>query len=133
MSASQIGAALKARLETLVFSPEAPIAWPNRDFTPCADRYLAVQIVRAPNQRLTIKGASRLSGTFVVTVASRTNAGSGQGEGIADAVASHFTVDTIMPLATGRLRVTAEPSIRDGFLEGGYWRTPVFIPFEVLR
>ena len=47
MIASQVGAALKARLAALTFNPTIPVAWPNKDFTPSGDRYLAAAIVRA--------------------------------------------------------------------------------------
>lgn len=132
MSAAQHGAALKARLAALVFSEDTPIAWPNKDFAPTGDRHLVAQIVRAPNERITIKGQNRKSGSLVVTVASRAGIGSGEGDGIADAVAAWFPVDLILPTALGRLRIATTPTIRDGFQDGGYWRTPVVIPFEVL-
>jgi hypothetical protein len=135
MTTAAIGAALKARLGTFAFTPAVPIAWPNKDFTPptgAEARYLRVDFVRAPNERLTIKGRHRRSGSVVVTVASRANNGSGEGDGLADAVATHFPVDLILQAGTERLRITAEPSIRDGFLDGAFWRTPVIIPWEVI-
>lgn len=131
--AAAIDAALKARVAALTFSPAISVAWPNKDFTPSGDRYLQVQIVPAPNQRMTIRGASRKSGSLVVTVASRPNNGSGEGDGLADAVAAHFPVDLKLTTTEGIVRITAEPSIREGFVEGGFWRTPVVIPFEVLK
>jgi hypothetical protein len=134
MSAQQIGDALKARLGALAFSPAIPVAWQGVDFTPPKDggRFLAAQIVPAPNERLTIGSETRRSGTFVVTVASKGNAGTREGEGIADAVAAQFPVDLVIPLAFGRLRITAAPSIRGAFMDAGFWRTPVAIPYEVL-
>jgi hypothetical protein len=133
MTAAAIGAALKARLSSLTFSEETPVAWPNRDFAPSTDRWMTAQIVHAPNQRLTIGNRNRRAGSFVVTVASRTNAGSGEGDGIADAVAAHFPADLAITAGTGTIRVTETPSVRQGFQDGGYWRTPVTIPFEVLE
>ena len=132
MSAAQIGDALKARLSALAFNPAMPVAWANVDYTPSGSRFLAVQIVPAPNDRLTLGSETRRSGTFVVTVASKGNAGTREGEGIADAVAAQFPVDLVIPLAFGRLRITAAPSIRGGFMDAGFWRTPVAIPYEVL-
>lgn len=132
MSASQIGAALKARLAALVFSPAISVAWPNKDFVPAGDRYIVASIIRAPNQRVTIKGANRYSGTMVVIVGTKTGVGSGEGDGVADAVASHFPADLILPMAFGRLRITATPTIRTGYPDAGFWRTPVAIPYEVL-
>lgn len=132
MTAAAIGAALKARLGTLSFAPAIPIAWPNKDFTPTGDRFLQATIVRAPNQRVTIRAQHRRSGSLVVTVASRVNNGSGEGDGLADAVAAHFPADLMLAAGANRLRITEDPSIRDGFLDGAFWRTPVVIPFEVL-
>jgi len=135
MTAAAIGAALKARLGTLSFSPAIPIAWPNKDFTPPTDdnaRFLQATIVPAPNQRVTIRAQHRRSGSLVVTVASRPNNGSGEGDGLADAVAAHFPADLMLAAGANRLRITEDPSIRDGFLDGAFWRTPVVIPFEVL-
>jgi len=131
--AAAIDAALKARVAALTFSPAIPVAWPNKDFKPTGERYLQAEIVTAPNQRMTIRGASRKSGSLVITVASRPNNGSGEGDGLADAVAAHFPVDLKLTTTEGIVRVTTEPSIRDGFLDGGFWRTPVLIPFEVLK
>jgi len=132
MTAAAIGAALKARLGTLSFSPAIPVAWPNKDFSPDGDRFLQVAIVPAPNQRLTIRAHHRRYGSVVVTVASRVNNGSGEGDGLADAVAAHFPADLILPAGANRLRITEAPSIREGFQDGGYWRTPVQISWEVI-
>lgn len=133
MIASQVGAALKARLAALTFNPTIPVAWPNKDFTPTGDRYLAAAIVRAPNQRLTLGAEHRMSGSLVVTVASKAGVGSGEGDGVADAIAAHFPADLVLTLSGGaRLRITAAPSVRDGYLDAGYWRTPVIVPFEAM-
>lgn len=129
MTASTIHAALKARIEALTFSPAIPVAWPNKDYTPNGERFLQVTILPAPNQRMTIDALHRRSGSVIITVASRVNNGSGEGDGLADAVAAHFPAD----LKLGSVRITASPSIREGFPDGGYWRTPVVIPFEALE
>ena len=132
MTAAAIGAALKARLGSLTFAPAIPIAWPNKDFTPTGDRFLQAALVPAPNRRLTIDARHRRAGSLVVTVASRANNGSGEGDGLADAVAAHFPADLTLTAGGSRLRVTEDPSIREGFIDGGYWRTPVIIPWEVI-
>lgn len=128
MTAAEIGAALKARLAALTFTPAIPVAWPNKDFVPTGERFLVAQIVRAPAERIGIKARARMTGSLVVTVASRTGNGSGEADGLADAVAAHFPAD----LKLGDLRITAAPSVRDGFADAGYWRTPVVVPFEAL-
>lgn len=134
MIASEIGAALKGRLSTLTFSPPIGVAAPNRDYVPDGKRHIAVEILHAPNDRLTLSGNHRHSGTCVVTVAIPTGGGSGEADGIADAVAAHFPCDLAMPLpGGGAVRVTAAPSVRGGFRDGPFWRTPVAIPFEVLK
>ena len=133
MSAAAIGAALKARLAALSFSPAIPVAWQNKDYTPTGERFLAAEILPAPNERATIGGAHRRSGSLIVTVASRPNNGSGEGDGLADAVAAHFPHDLVLATTAGRVRITAAPSVRGGFIDGGYWRTPVIIPWEVLK
>lgn len=129
MTAAATHAAIKARIEALAatFSPAIPVAWQNRDFQPTG-RFLAVAIVPAPAERMTIDALHRRAGSVVITVASTVNVGSGEGDGLADAVAAYFPAD----LTFSGIRVTASPSIREGFLDGGYWRTPVVIPFEVL-
>ena len=133
MIAAQIGAALKARLAALTFSPALPVGWPNRDFAPNGD-HLTAAIVPAEAQRLGVKAMHRFAGTMVVTVcAQNTRNGSGENDGKADAVAAHFPADLTLTLSGGlRLRITAAPSVREGFIDAGYWRTPVLIPFEVL-
>jgi hypothetical protein len=128
MTAAATHAAIKARIQALTFTPAIPVAWPNKDFSPTGERFLQVAIVPAPPQRMTIDALHRRAGSVVITVASRANNGSGEGDGLADAVAAHFPAD----LRFSGIRVTASPSIREGFQDGGYWRTPVVIPFEVL-
>lgn len=128
MRAAEIGRVLKERLASLTFSPAIPVAWPNRDFTPADDRYLMAQIVRGDAERIGIKARARFVGSLIVTVVSKAGVGSGEGDGIADAVAAHFPADLML----GDLRITAKPSVRDGFQDAGFWHTPVTIPFEVL-
>jgi hypothetical protein len=128
MTAAATHAAIKARVEALTFSPAMPIAWPNKDYTPTGERFLQVAIVPAPAQRMTIDAQHRRAGSVVITIASKANNGSGEGDGLADAVAAHFPAD----LRFSGIRITAAPSIREGFLDGKFWRTPVVIPFEVL-
>lgn len=132
MTAAVIHAALKARIEALSFSPPIPIAWPNKDYTPDGNRFLQVNIIPAPAQRLGIDTLHRRSGSVVITVVSQPNNGSGEGDGLADAVAAHFPTDLKLAAGTRMVRITEAPSIREGFQDGGYWRTPVTIPFEVL-
>lgn len=132
MIAAQIGAALKARLAALTFTPALPVAWPNRDFVPTGDHLMAA-IVPAEAQRLGVKAMHRFAGTMVLTVCTAGGKGSGEGDGKADAVAAHFAADLVLPLSGGgSLRITAAPSVREGFIDAGYWRTPVLIQFEVL-
>ena len=133
MPAAQIGAAIKARLDLLAFNPAIPVAWPNRDFTPDGSRYLAAMIEAAPNRRLTIGGRHRYSGSMIVRACIPLNGGSGQGDGVADAIAAHFPADLSITLSGGSvLRVPEAPSVRGGYRDDGYWHTPVIIPFEVL-
>lgn len=132
MKQVEIGKALKDRLAAMNFTPPVPVIWPNRDAQPNADRFLSVVMVRAENQRLTLRSHHRFSGSLVVTVASRSGNGSAEGEGIADAVAAHFPADLRLPMSDATLRITATPSIREGFVDAGYWRTPLTIPFEVM-
>jgi hypothetical protein len=130
MTAAATHAAIKARIEALAatFSPAMPVAWPNRDYQPTGDRFMQVAIVPAPAQRMTIDALHRRAGSVVITIASKVNTGSGEGDGLADAVAAYFPAD----LQFSGVRVTSDPSIRDGMQDGGFWRTPVVIPFEVL-
>jgi len=134
MTAATTHAAIKARIEALAatFSPVMPVAWPNKDYTPTGSRFMQVAIVPAPNQRMTIDALHRRAGSVVITVASKVNNGSGEGDGIADAVADYFPADIRFPASSNAVRITAAPSIREGFLDGGFWRTPVVIPFETL-
>lgn len=136
MTEQAIKTALKDRLIALTFTPSMPIAWPNRDFTkPKEDfdnRWLEAVFVTAPVQRLTIRARHRRSGSMVVTVASRVNKGSAEGEGLADAIVAHFPADLRLTAGANRIRITADPSVRDGFLDGDYWRTPVIIPWEII-
>ena len=132
MAQAAIGAALKAHVGLLSFVPPIPLSWPNKDYKPDGERFIQVQILPAPNERLTIRGKHRTYGSMILTVASRTANGSGEGDGLADAVAAHFPCDLKLDAGGQALRITESPSIREGFLEGNFWRTPVVIPYEVL-
>jgi hypothetical protein len=128
-----ISDALKARMASLTFSPAIPIGWPNRDFTPPADgRFMVFSIVRAENERLSIGSVTRFSGSVVVNIATTSNAGSGEGDSLADAVANHFPVNLVLPITGGKVRVTRRPTVREGYEDAGKWRTPVIIPFEAV-
>lgn len=132
MISQQIGAALKARLAALTFAQPIPVAWPGKDFTP-SGRYIAAQIDGIPNERLTVAGHHRIAGLFLLAAVIPAGKGTGEADGIADAIAAHFPVDLRLTLTGGSiLRVTAAPSIRGGFLDGAWWRVPVSVPFEVL-
>lgn len=129
----EIGDALKARLASLTFSPAIPIAWPGRDFTPDGSRYIVADVVKSPNDRLTLGAGNRWSGSFIVTPCALAGRGSGEGESLADAIAAHFPVDLALALAGGgSLFISAVPSVRSGFQDAGYWRTPVVIPFRAM-
>jgi Bacteriophage related domain of unknown function len=139
VTAAATHAAIKSQVETLAasFAPPIPVAWPNKDFqpgsfTPQAERFLQVAIIPAPPQRMTLDALHRRAGSVVITVASRPNNGSGEGDGLADAVAAAFPADLRFTAGNGAVRITAAPSIREGLIDGGFWRTPVVIPFEVL-
>lgn len=134
MTQAAISTAIKDHIAALDFTPAIPVAWPNKDFTPPTGdsaRFLQVQIIPAPNERLTLGGRHMYSGSVIITVASRVNKGSREGEGLADAIAAHFACDTTLTAGGQRLRITAAPSVREGLLDGGFWRTPVVIPYEL--
>ena len=132
MNAQAIGAALKARLAALTFAQPIPIAWPGKDFTP-SGRFIAAQIDGLPNERLTIGTHHRFAGVFLLVVAIEAGRGTGEADGIADAICAHFPCDLTLTLSNGAgLRITSTPSVRGGYLDGAWWRVPVSAPFEVL-
>ncbi|MCU0732549.1 MAG: DUF4128 domain-containing protein, partial [Hyphomonas sp.] len=115
------------------FSPAIPVAWENRDFTPPEGRHFVADFIPAPKERLTIGTHHRAAGSLAVVVASRTNMGTGEALGLAGAIVAGFPCDTRLETTDGKtIRITAEPSIRQGFKDGGWWRTPVIIPWEVI-
>lgn len=128
-----IGDALKAQIDGLSFNPAIPVAYPNRDFTPPADRWILASIERAENGRVDLGDGTRFSGSVVLIVCTKPNKGSGEGEDLADAIATAFQANIALPIVGGgHVRVTARPSVRSGYLDGGWWRTPVVVPFAAL-
>lgn len=129
--------AIAARLKEAValaadgFSPAIPVAWENRDYVP-SGRFIQATIIPAPNERLTIRGQHRVSGSLSLVVATKTDKGTGEGLGIADALAAAFPCDLKLTTTDKTIRITAQPSIRQAFQDGGWWRTPVIIPFETI-
>jgi hypothetical protein len=134
-----MNAATAARLKEAVslaaasFATAIPVAWMNRDYTPDGERFIQADIIPAPAERLTVGGRHRNAGSLVLTLASKSNIGTGQALGIADAIAAAFPCDLRLTGTDDKtIRITAQPSIRQGFIDKGFWRTPITIPFEVL-
>jgi hypothetical protein len=127
---AQIGAALKSRFATL---GGLPVAWPNVDFKPALTGYIAFSIEHAPVTRLGFGTWRRHGGTIVATIATGPQTGSGAGDAAADSILALFAADTLIALPSGdNLRITDTPSVRGGYRDDAYWRTPITIPFEVL-
>lgn len=130
-----IADAIKQRLSLLNFTPPIPLSHPNRGIDPPSDgsRWISYTIERAETERLDLSDSTRFSGSLVAIVCTRLSAGSGEGEDLADAIAGHFPVDLALPITGGgHVRITSHPSVRTGYQDGAYWRTPVVVPFAAL-
>lgn len=91
-SETKVMDALFARLAALTFSPALPVAWPNRAFTPPADRkWLQANEIPASTTPFTLYGdASDHVGLMQVDVFRPLNEGIGAAKEIAAAICAHF-------------------------------------------
>ena len=127
---SAITDALKAHLAELPGKP--PVVWENADGDlPAAELYFIVQSVHIEPARITMDGVHRYTGLLQVTVV----VPAGKGTRIADdqawAVSQHF-YGQVFEAGGGRLRITDQPHIRDGYQDGVRWRVPCLIRFTAI-
>lgn len=126
---SAITDALKAHLAALPGKP--PVVWENVDSLPASYPYLIVQPVHVEPARVTHDGAHRYNGLLQVAVVIAAGTGVTAADDLAWAVSKHFYGQDF-EAGGGRLRITDQPHIRDGYTDGVRWRVPVLIRFALI-
>ncbi|MGA0540730.1 phage tail terminator-like protein [Neotabrizicola sp. VNH66] len=130
--------ALKRRVEALDLSPPLPVAWPGMVFRPPTDPdtrlvspFLTVTNVSAAPRRLALRRAAH-DRVGVLTIVHAAVAGWPYEKYLETAgqIAAWFPEDLCLPYRGVTVRVSSRPHIVDGYLDGGYWRTPVNIPWR---
>lgn len=105
-------------------------AWPNQD-APGTKPYISVQIVRIVRRDPALAGGALISqGRVVATVVTALNKGTSAANAAAEAVAALFPKALKIAAGTGVITITKPADIREGFPEGGDWRTPVIVDYE---
>lgn len=134
MANSDIFAALCSHLADLVLSPALPVAWPNVDFTPPANGYLAASHFPASVNQIETgaNGRDRYRGILQVSVFKKHGIGAiSGGMAAANSVAAHFDRGSYIETAGGLfVRIRSTPFVGPGFKDGSYWQTPVSVLYE---
>lgn len=131
----EIEAELKNLLELMSLSEELPIAFPNVEFTPPegGSGFISADFVFADKRRIGLKNAEELTGRMILVLAMPNNQGSLKSTKLAREISACFPGNLRIPLPSGgHVRVTEGPSIRSGYPDGMYWRTPVVVSFQML-
>lgn len=131
---TQIWMALKSGIDTLSMgAPAWPIAWAGKDFAPVSGKpFVAVGNVQAPPFQFGVEFARR-SGTLLVSAVMPIGQDSAVYAEYTGKIVSHFQGCLRYNGMTMQLRApsgsTAYPT--GGFRDGGWWREPVLIPWQV--
>lgn len=127
-------AALKARLATLSGIPKA---WPNQGFDPAAPGnlpYIACAIIRAGTSDDTLDGESPIvAGRLIASVVVASGTGEARANEIAEQIADLFPMGEKIEAPGATTQITQPPHIREGMADGGYWRVPVSVPFQITK
>jgi hypothetical protein len=134
MANSDILASLCSHLADLALDPALPVAWPNVDFTPPSNGYLAVSHFPASVTQIETGslGRDRYRGLFQVSVLKKHGIGSiAGGLTAANDIAAHFDRGSYIETDGGLfVRIRQTPFVGPGFKDGSYWQTPVSVLYD---
>ena len=130
---ASIQAALFARATSLVLSPAHPVAWPNVNFTPPANRR-NLRFTHMPNTTERTYIGSREphlhQGILQIMVVAPLNSGEAGPRAIAAAVADHFPTDLRLTSGGVTVRITKRPDIAAALATDTELQIPVSIRYE---
>lgn len=132
----EIESELKNRMILSGLSVPLPVAYPNVEFVPPEDGsgFIDFQITWAENRSIGLKGQTEQRGRLIMVLAMPLNQGSLLSSGLAREIAAIYPANLIIPLPTGgNVRIEDRPSIRTGYRDGLYWRTPVVAKFQSMQ
>lgn len=122
--------ALKAHLSAMSDRPET--IWENEHALPGDPPYLTVATVRAEPFGLTMDGIGHdYTGFLMVNVVVTSGTGTRIAYDLAERIAAHFHGAEI-PADGGRLRISRQPQIMDGYQDGARYRVPVSIRYLLI-
>jgi hypothetical protein len=110
----------------------APVAWPNRPFSPPPQPYIRVDHLRNRNTRLYVAGDDPhwRQGILQVTVVAPLHGGVQPATEIADIVAAAFAADAEMHRNGIRVRVQSAPDVATPVREDSSWNVATSIYYE---
>lgn len=132
----EIESELKNRMILAGLSIELPVAYPNVEFTPPDDGsgFIDFQIVWADNRVIGLKGQTEQRGRLIMVLAMPLNRGSLSSASLAREIAAVYPANLTILLPTGGyVRIEDRPSIRTGYRDGLYWRTPIVAKFQSMQ
>lgn len=117
-----------------------PVAYPNQRFDPNSavrasfgTLYVDAVVQLNTTDDLTLEqDAPRLSGMLILTVVTDINKSDGAAYDVAADLKALYAAGSKFVVATPAYTITimGHPHIREGMPDGGYWRTPVLVPFD---
>lgn len=124
--------ALRERIETLPFSPCLPIAWPAATYSPEDGRdFLAVgRVTVAPQRVLVGRGPHERTGTLIISHVGQIGQDVAVYDQMAGIIADHFPAGLSLKFGAVCVKITASAHVEAGYRDGGWWRTPVIIPWR---
>lgn len=124
---------LIAHFETLSLPAGTEVAYPNVDFTPSGDWFVAVSVSRGKPINHDMGGGEEPErrGFFLVRVCRKANKGTNAATNLAGSIRDHFAFGTIIRHDGIEIWITEEPSVEDGEQGPVYYETPVVIPWRV--
>lgn len=137
---TKIWLALKAQVLVAALANSLAVAWPAAElFTPPSSGatllpYLAVGYTSGGPQRQFVGSQETQLWTGVLTLVRAAPLGASLAahtEAAATLVAPYFREGTGVAYDGVRVCFMQEPSVKEGYRDNGYWRTPVVIPWRV--
>lgn len=132
MNPNTIDATLEQHLLALPDAP--PIAWEDVAYTPATGKaYLQVnQLRNKPIEHGLALDVREDRGILQVTVVHPAGQGKVDAVSLAQKVAEHFHIGLVLELGSHYLFLDAHPAIASGYPDGGWYRVPVSIAWQVL-
>ena len=132
---TKIWMALRAGVETLPLAPMPSVAWPGSTFEPVSGvQFLAIgEVYTAPRRAMIDQPISDRAGSITITAVQAIGQDPAVYREIAGRIADHFT-GRCLSFQGVKLTLQSEGGqtayAAAGYRDGGWWRTPIIVPWR---